>query len=79
MRERHHLIASGNVLFDAPACGAEALRERIHQQMRKLLGDEPVIVFRAVRQLHAIVKADPVGSLTADKRLKLSVFLAGKP
>ena len=73
-------IASGNVIFDAPAAGADALRARIARAMRTLLGAEPVIVYRTARDLQALVTAEPFGLLAADRSIKLYVaFVLKKP
>jgi uncharacterized protein (DUF1697 family) len=73
-------IASGNVMFDASGQDADALRSRIDSRMRALLGAEPVIVYRTLNDLNAIVRAAPFRALTKDPLIKLYVaFLAGKP
>lgn len=71
-------IASGNVVFDAPV-GVDVLRPRILKKAGALFGGvEPVIMFRTLRELEAIVKAAPFGALTADKTVKLyALFMAG--
>ena len=66
-------IASGNVIFDAPAGDAAALRTRISRAMRTLLGAEPVIVYRTARDLQALVTAAPFGALAGDAAVKLYV------
>ena len=73
------VIASGNVVFDAPAV-LGPLRARIRKRVGTLLGAEPVIVFRTLPYLERLIKAAPFGALVNDKRLKLYVlFLSGKP
>src|SRR5687767_13657343 len=72
-------IASGNVLFDAPG-GVEALRPRILKRVGALMGAQPVIVFRTLREIEAIVKAAPFGALADEPAVKLYVmFMAAKP
>ena len=66
-------IASGNVIFDAPASDAAALRRRISRAMHRLLGVEPVIVYRSARQLQALAETRPFGALVDDRTLKLYV------
>jgi uncharacterized protein (DUF1697 family) len=71
-------IASGNVLFDAP--DLDAVRPRVQKQVARLLNAEPVIVFRTMRELEAVVNAAPFGELVDDPAVKLYVmFMAGKP
>jgi uncharacterized protein (DUF1697 family) len=73
-------IASGNVIFDAPAAGAPALRTRVAGAMQDLLGAAPVIVYRTARELQALVDSSPFGALVDDRRLKLYVaFVLEKP
>jgi uncharacterized protein (DUF1697 family) len=73
------VIASGNVIFDAPAA-LGPLRARILKKVGALLGAEPVIVFRTLPYLARLIESAPFGSLTNDKTVKLCVlFLAGKP
>ena len=73
-------IASGNVIFDAPASDAAALRRRICRGMRALLGAEPVIVYRTGQELQKLVDAAPFGALAGDRTIKLYVaFLVEKP
>jgi uncharacterized protein (DUF1697 family) len=73
------VIASGNVVFDAPAA-LGPLRGRIQQRVNALLGAEPVMVFRTMRYLERLIETDPFGSLVNDTRVKLYVlFLSGKP
>jgi uncharacterized protein (DUF1697 family) len=73
------VIASGNVIFDAPAT-LGPIRGRILKKVGALLGAEPVIVFRTLPYLQRLVEAAPFGALVNDKRIKLYVlFLNGKP
>ena len=73
------VIASGNVVFDAPAT-LGPMRDRILKKAGALLGAEPVIVFRTLPYLQRLIDAAPFGPLVNDRTLKLYVlFLAGKP
>ena len=71
------MIASGNVLFETD--DIRAVRPRILEKVGMLMRGEPVIVFRTIRELEAIVQAEPFGALTADRAVKLYVmFMTGK-
>jgi uncharacterized protein (DUF1697 family) len=71
-------IASGNILFDAPSVD-DALRARIQANVRRLLGAEPMIVYRSMRDLERLVAAAPFGALAGDSSVKLYVaFVARK-
>jgi uncharacterized protein (DUF1697 family) len=73
------VIASGNVLFDAPAAGAP-LRARIGAGMATLLGTPPTIVFRTLPDLQRMVEQAPFGDLANDRLVKLYVaFVTQKP
>lgn len=73
------VIASGNVVFDAPAT-LGTVRDRIQEKVRALLGEEPVIVFRTLPYLRRLIEAAPFGTLVDDRTVKLYVlFLTGKP
>jgi len=71
---------SGNVVFDAPGSRARAVLLKTRGQLRRLLGEEPEIFHRTVRELDRIVRATPFGDLTGHRELKLYVvFLSRKP
>jgi uncharacterized protein (DUF1697 family) len=73
------VIASGNVIFEAPRA-FEPVRARIQENVRALLGAEPVIVFRTFQYLSDLVRAAPFGALVNQRGIKLYVaFLAGTP
>ena len=66
------LIASGNVLFEADDLAVA--RPRILNRVGALLGGDPVIVFRTLRELEAIVKEAPFGALADDRAVKVYVM-----
>ncbi len=72
-------IQSGNVLFDTPADRADALYAKVRTAMRRLIGAEPAICFRTLREIDRIIAADPFGELTVDRRLKLYVAFCETP
>jgi uncharacterized protein (DUF1697 family) len=73
------VIASGNVIFDAPA-GLPATRERIVEKVGALLKADPVIVFRTLNYLQQLVAAAPFGERVDDPTVKLYVvFLEATP
>jgi uncharacterized protein (DUF1697 family) len=73
------VIASGNVVFEAPAA-LGPLRERIVTKVRPLLGADPEIAFRTLPYLERLIAAAPFGRLVNDRSLKLYVlFLLGTP
>ena len=73
------VIASGNVIFEAPAA-LGPMRGRILKKVGTLLGAEPVMVFRTLPYLERLIESAPFGALANDGTVKLCVlFLAGKP
>jgi uncharacterized protein (DUF1697 family) len=73
------VIASGNVVFDAPAA-LGPLRGRILKQVRPLVGADPQIAFRTLPYLQRLVAAAPFGPLVNDRTVKLYVlFLLSTP
>ena len=73
-------IASGNVLFAAPATGQDVLFNKIRAKTARLVGAEPGIAFRSVRDIARVVKAAPFSALASDPAIKLYVaFLTEKP
>jgi uncharacterized protein (DUF1697 family) len=74
-------IQSGNVVFDGPTGkAATALFESVRSGLRELLGSDPGIMFRTVRDVERIVSSAPFLRFETEARLKLYVvFLARKP
>ena len=72
-------IQSGNLLFDAPGA-TTPLFKTVRAKVGALIGAEPVIMFRTIRQLARIVKHSPFGDFSENRAVKLYVvFLARKP
>lgn len=73
-------IASGNVVFEAPAKLPAALKTRIARELLTLFGKEPGVCYRTLDELDALIAANPFGRAAADKALKLYVaFTVGEP
>jgi len=73
-------IQSGNVLFESPEGSTAAVLQRIRVKLRDLLGNEPVVLFRTVRELERIVSEAPFKSFETEPDVKLYVaFLSRKP
>ncbi len=69
--------ASGNLEIDADPKDA-ALRARLARQVGRALGAEPVIMYRTLRELEALVEAAPFGALARDPRVKTYVMFAAE-
>jgi uncharacterized protein (DUF1697 family) len=73
-------IQSGNVVFAAPDGNTPAIFKRVHVNLRKLIGREPVILYRTVREMERMMAAAPFRRFETEPRVKLYVsFLAEKP
>ena len=73
-------IASGNVVFEARAEKAPAVFKRVQKKLRDLIGGEPVVMFRTLRELERIIERAPFEGLDAEPGIKLYVvFLSAKP
>jgi uncharacterized protein (DUF1697 family) len=79
-RNVRSLIQSGNVVFESRASTSSALVRRIRAELRDLLGEEPGLFFRTVREIERLVASAPFKRYEAKPRLKLYVaFLSRKP
>src|SRR4051794_23843082 len=72
-------IASGNVLFDAPARLPATLVARISRELVALFGKEPGVCYRTLDQIDALIAAAPFGELVDDPSLKLYVAFLDQP
>jgi uncharacterized protein (DUF1697 family) len=73
------LLASGNVLFDAPARARAALAARIERQLAKTLGHEIGVLLRTREELAALARLNPFRSIRVTPRTRLFVtFLPEK-
>jgi uncharacterized protein (DUF1697 family) len=73
-------IQSGNVVFDWPGRGTAALEKSVRARLRRLLGEEPEILVRAIREVEQIVASAPFEAFDGQGGLKLYVvFLAASP
>jgi len=66
-------IASGNVLFEAPAKLPAPLRAAIARELVKLFGTMPGVCYRTLDEIHALIATNPFGAQTSDKAVKLYV------
>jgi len=73
-------IQSGNVIFESPEEDMTTISERVRTKLRQLLGEDPVVFFRTVHEVEAIVKGNPFRDFEAEPDTKLYVtFLAERP
>ena len=73
-------IQSGNVIFELPGRGGSIVFLRVRDKLRRLLGAEPGVFFRTVREIERIVGESPFRNFEAERNIKMSVaFLSRKP
>ena len=78
-RDVRTYIQSGNVIFKSPEEDSDAIFHKIRVKLRDLLGCEPGILFRTVRDLEGVLRAAPFEGFHAEPGIKLYVaFLAEK-
>ena len=74
------LLASRNVIFDAPKGPAPALAGKIEEKLKKVLGYEVKIMVRNVEDIQQLVDANPFKGIAVTPETRLYVtFLADKP
>lgn len=71
------VLASGNVLFDAPLSGREALAARISTGLKQALGLDATVVLRTLEDIKLLLDSDPFRSLKPPAGAQLYItFLA---
>lgn len=72
------VLASGNVVFEAPADSTPAaLAQAISEKLRQALGRDILVVVRSLEELRALAASEPFGGIEATKDTRLFVtFLA---
>jgi len=54
-------IASGNVIFEAPASALPAIRKKAQAKLQRILGEKAATVYRSASEVQAIARRDPFG------------------
>lgn len=73
-------IQSGNILFEATARNLSKTMQKVRGKLRALLGEEPKILLRSVRDLSLLVDKTPFARPQIDSDAKLYVtFLSQRP
>ena len=72
-------IQSGNVVFESEKAAA-AVFESVRDSLRDLIGGEPEVFFRTMRDVERLVERAPFKRFEAEPKIKLYVaFLSRKP
>jgi uncharacterized protein (DUF1697 family) len=73
------VIASGNVLFDAPSRSAEALERKIEAALRRALGYEVATFLRTRGEMARLAAADPFAGVDRRGAILYVAFLGQAP
>lgn len=69
------LLASGNVIFDAPGNDPDALAARLSQGIRQTFGMDIGVLVRTLTQIRDLVDQDPFRQITVTPQSRLYVTL----
>jgi uncharacterized protein (DUF1697 family) len=71
------VLASGNVLFDAPPSGRKRLAARITAGLRQAFGFDVTVVLRTCEEIGRLLDSNPFGAMEVPARAQLYItFLA---
>ena len=74
------IAQSGNVLFDTPSASLKKTLEEVRRRLRPVLGEEPQMVLKTLRQMAQIIERGPFAGRDATSAVKLYVaFLFAAP
>ncbi|MBI3611065.1 MAG: DUF1697 domain-containing protein [Nitrospirae bacterium] len=73
------LLASGNVVFEAPKASASVLAKKIEEKLKKTFGHEIGVLIRTITQLQRIEESNPFKGINVTPQTRLYVtFLSEK-
>src|SRR5713101_2792487 len=64
-------IQTGNVVFDMPEDKTDAALRKVRGRLNKLLGHEPGVVVRTLRELEGLIKSAPFKDVEGEPGVKL--------
>jgi uncharacterized protein (DUF1697 family) len=74
------LLASGNVVFQAPPMSASVLTKQLEEKLKKTFGFEISVLIRSIKELQRLDKAKPFAGIKVTPQTRLFVtFLTEKP
>jgi len=74
------LLASGNVLFEAPHASASTLAKKIESKLETAFGHEIGVLIRKIEELQRLAEANPFAGVKVTPQTRLYVtFLSEKP
>ncbi|MBI3662397.1 MAG: DUF1697 domain-containing protein [Acidobacteria bacterium] len=74
------LLASGNVVFQAPPVNASVLTKQLEEKLKKTFGFEISVLIRSIKELQRLDKANPFAGIKVTPQTRLFVtFLTEKP
>jgi len=74
------VLASGNVLFEAPQGSASVLVKKIEEKLRKAFGHDIRVLIRTIEMLQGLAEENPFKGVIVTPETRLYVtFLSEKP
>ena len=74
------LLASGNVVFQAPSMSASDLTKQLEEKLKKTFGCAINVLIRSLKELQRLDQANPFAGIKATPRTRLFVtFLSEQP
>jgi uncharacterized protein (DUF1697 family) len=74
------LLASGNVMFEAPPIDTIALEQKIEAKLMKTFGQEISVIIRTMKELQYLNKMEPFKEISVTPQTRLYVtFFSEKP
>jgi len=74
------LLASGNVIFQAPPMSASVLTKQLEEKLKKTFGFEISVLIRSIKELQRLDKTKPFAGVKVTPQTRLFVtFLTEKP
>jgi uncharacterized protein (DUF1697 family) len=67
------ILASGNVLFDAPKSDSVALAQKIEAKLETVFGHSVGVTLRTIPEIQKLVKSDPFKNITVTPQTRLYV------
>jgi uncharacterized protein (DUF1697 family) len=73
------LLASGNILFDAPKASNESLEKKVEAAIEERLGKSFLTIVRSIEELRALLESDPFKGVRMKPDSKRIVTFLRKP
>lgn len=75
----HTLLASGNVVFEAPKKSVDTLAHELEMQLKKTFGFEVGVIVRTIADIQKMIDATPFKNIDATKHIRYVIFYTEQP